>query len=117
MLAAVIMAVVGAGIGHAARRYAPKLARVKDQQGIRVPWPEVIGALLFGGAGWVIGFDAARIPVYLYTAAFVGILVTDVRYPTGSRFPARASASSRRRSGPRGSARISVSRRGSVRSA
>jgi len=80
MLAAVIMAVVGAGIGHAARRFAPKLARVKDEQGIRVPWPEVIGALLFGGAGWMIGFDPARIPVYLYTAAFVGILVTDVRY-------------------------------------
>ena len=50
MLAALIMAAVGAGIGHVARRFAPQLSRVKDEQGIRVPWPEVVGALLAAGA-------------------------------------------------------------------
>ena len=80
MIAALIMAAIGAGIGHAARRTAPRLARVKDAEGIRLPWPEVLGALLFGFAGWKIGFDARGVPVYLYTVAFVGILVTDIRY-------------------------------------
>ena len=80
MLAALIMAAVGAGVGFAARRAAARLSRVKDAERIRLPWPEALGALLFGFAGWRVGFTAAAAPVYLYTIAFVGILVTDIRY-------------------------------------
>jgi len=74
------MAAVGAVVGFFCRRSVAKLARVKDPEGIRLPWPEALGALLFGAAGWRVGFDIARIPVYWFTAALLATMVTDFRY-------------------------------------
>jgi len=86
-------AAVGLVVGFLCRRFAPKLARVKDAEGIRLPWPELLGALIFGAAGWRVGFEVARIPVYVFCAALLATMVTDFRYkliPDRVTFPGTA---------------------------
>ncbi|MHC4952590.1 MAG: prepilin peptidase [Planctomycetota bacterium] len=80
MIPALVMAAVGAAIGFVSRKAAAKLARVKDEEGIRYPWPEAMGAAVFALAGWRLGFDAARIPVFVFCAVLIGVMVTDFRY-------------------------------------
>ena len=93
MVPTLVMAAVGAVVGFFCRRSVAKLARVKDAEGIRLPWPELLGAVLFGAAGWRVGFEVARIPVYWFTAALLATMVTDFRYkliPDRVTFPGSA---------------------------
>jgi len=93
MVATSVMAAIGVAVGFLCRRFAPKLARVKDAEGIRKPWPELLGAILFGAAGWRAGFEIDRIPVYVFTAALLATMVTDLRYkliPDRVTFPGTA---------------------------
>jgi len=93
MTATLVMAAVGAALGYVCRRTAPKLARIKDETGIRLPWPELLGAVLFGAAGWRVGFRVDGIPAYVFTAALLATMVTDFRYkliPDRVTFPGTA---------------------------
>ena len=65
-------ALAGIVIGFLVRRATPWIAGVKDEKGIRWPWPEAVGALLFGLAGW-------RIEVLAFSTLLLAVLTADFR--------------------------------------
>lgn len=81
-----IEAVIGAVLGFILRKAAPWLSGVEDKKGIRVPWPEALGAGLF----WVAGLDPAAL---IFSGLLLAVLVTDFRYkliPDRITFPGTA---------------------------
>ncbi|MHC4938976.1 MAG: prepilin peptidase [Planctomycetota bacterium] len=66
-------ALAGIVIGFLVRKATPWIAGVKDEKGIRWPWPEAVGALLFGFAGW-------RIEVLAFSTLLLAVLTADFRY-------------------------------------
>ena len=79
-------AALGAVLGFVVRQATPRIAGVRDEKGIRIPWPEIAGALLFGLAGW-------RADALVYSTFLLAILTADFRYkliPDKVTFPGTA---------------------------
>ncbi|MHC4451743.1 MAG: prepilin peptidase [Planctomycetota bacterium] len=66
-------ALVGIIVGFLVRKATPWISGVKDREGIRWPWPEAVGALLFGLAGW-------RVEALVYSTLLMAVLTADFRY-------------------------------------
>jgi len=66
-------ALIGLVIGYVARKATPWFSGVKDEQGIRVPWPEAVGAVVFGLAG-------PRPEALAYATFLLAVLTADFRY-------------------------------------
>ena len=82
----IFSAVIGAVVGFVVRKATPWLSGVKDDVGIRLPWPEAMGAALFAFAGpspWAL----------IFSGLLLAVLVTDFRYkliPDKVSFPGTA---------------------------
>ena len=66
-------ALLGIVLGFLVRKATPWIAGVKDDKGIRWPWPEALGALMFFLAGW-------RWEVLAYCTLLLAVLTADFRY-------------------------------------
>jgi prepilin signal peptidase PulO-like enzyme (type II secretory pathway) len=66
-------ALAGLVVGFLIRKATPWFSGVNDDKGIRVPWPEAAGAVLFGMSG-------LRPEALAYSTFLLGVLTADFRY-------------------------------------
>ena len=69
----VLAGLVGLVVGFVARKATPWFSGVKDETGIRIPWPEALGFVLFALAGW-------HVETLFFGALLLAVLTADFRY-------------------------------------